>query len=264
MSNFQNEQRLMSGVCNKWYLDYCTIKEADMLFEKCKKLKLSDHPLIEGTQRICHRDVGIYSDVAPGYQISKQSESVFPAKPLPDFLLHLLNNINQHFHEKFNLFIVNAYNNEKDAIGPHYDDAHGNGTFGVVTISLGATRIYRLRSRETGEIAMNYHMKHGDVLIMSNQFQLLYEHEVPEMKDPCGLRFSLTTRCILPHSQLRTPRFLGPYIKRPFVNCLKCKKSTDSKSKVCNSCYATKSFQCPTCNEPVGAPWPCNVCFITK
>jgi len=247
-----------------WYLDYCTYSDADRLFEECKQLDFLDHPKMEGTSSRCRRNIGVYSDDAPGYHLSKQNDAIIPAVPLPDFLSKLLHGINEHFDENFNLLLVNEYANQYDSIGPHHDSPHGNGLKAVVTLSLGATRTYRLRSRESGKIAMDCEMKHGDILIMSNTFQLLYEHEIPVSETPCGTRISITTRHIV-----ETRKF---YHKRRRQNiewkpkelkiCLRCKQQTDARSGVCVKCYELQTFQCPECQQPTGAPWMCSLCWV--
>lgn len=259
---FIDKKRLMFG--KQWYLDYYKFTDADNLFEECKKLELRKRPEIKGTPARCNRDVGVYSDVAKGYHLSKQSDYILPADPMPGFLTNLLGNINSHFDENYNLFLINAYE-QRDSIGPHYDDPYGNGLHGIVTISLGATRVYRLISRESGKTVMNCEMKHGDVLVMSNEFQSLYEHAVPPSETDCGLRISLTTRCIVESRTFRhkRPRLTQWKPSEPKF-CLSCNKRTSAKSQVCPDCFDLNKFECPKCKTPVGAPWLCSICWIEK
>jgi alkylated DNA repair dioxygenase AlkB len=260
---FENEKRLMDG--KKWFLDYCKVKNPDQLFEACKKLDFLNHPKIEGTVSRCKRNIGVYSNTAKGYHLSKQSNYILPSKPLPDFLSDLLQEINEYFQEDFNLLLINEYQNHKDSIGPHYDDPYGNGYHGIVTISLGATRTYRLTSRENSADTIDYKMEHGDVLIMSNIFQDLYEHSIPEEKEPCGLRISITTRRILNDKPFKhVNKVAYTYTPRKSKNCVRCGNLTREKCGVCNTCYILKSFSCPKCQQPTGAPWLCNVCYIEK
>jgi hypothetical protein len=165
------------------------------------------------------------------------------------------------FKEKFNLLLVNKYEDHTDMIGPHFDQPTANGDHCVVTISLGATRGYSVISRETNEVVQTIDMKHGDVLVMSNSFQLLYMHAVFASDVPCGTRISLTTRCVSP--------FKTPLVRtRPPVAyerlCMVCKCATKGNAKVCMACYHIKKFKCPQCETPVGAPWLCEACWVAK
>lgn len=246
------------------YLDYCQISNPTELYEQCCRLDFVPRPVIVGTdlipilQRRCQRDVLAFSDTAPSFRLSAQSTAEQVAAPLPLFLKELLQAINKHFDEDFNLLLLNSYKNENDAIGPHADDPYGNGKHGVVTISLGATRIYQIISKQTRMEVSNYSMKNGDVLIMSNQLQELMLHAVPNLNTPCGHRISITTRTIIPN---RIPR---PVKKRLVGNCLSCKNPTFTISQVCDKCYDLKTFLCPSCKiNKTGAPWPCDSCYET-
>ena len=121
-----------------------------------------------------NRRVGIFSDVAIGYQISKQSSWRAPARKLPPPLRRVLDKTNAFFGEHFNTVLLNEYVDGLDSVAPHYDNPKGNGLYCVVTISLGGTRDYTLTDRETNKVVRAIEMKHGDVLVMSNRFQDLY------------------------------------------------------------------------------------------
>jgi alkylated DNA repair dioxygenase AlkB len=260
---FTNHKRLMGN--SEWWLDYwkMDLVEADKVFEASQQLDFQKRPRIEGTSSRLKRNVVVLSDTAPGYQISKQSNAIIAAKPLTPVFSRLLESINSQFDENFNLLLFNEYD-QYDTIGPHADSFYGYGKQQVTTISLGATRIYRLRSRETGAIAMDYEMKHGDVLIMSNKFQILYEHEIPESEVRCGTRISITTRHIDETRQINKKRTRGHFVPRPPKQCLRCTLATDSRSGVCVKCYELATFECPNCKQPTGAPWLCNSCFVNR
>jgi alkylated DNA repair dioxygenase AlkB len=246
---------------DSWYLDYYSIEDPDTLFSSCQKLKMIEKPAIDGTGNHARRDMNVFSDEAKGYQPSKQSAWNVPAQPLPEFLQSLLQEINGFFSETFNMVLVNKYLTQDDMIGPHFDQPAGNGAHCVVTISLGATRGYSVISRETGQIVQTIEMKHGDVLVMSNTFQLLYMHAVFPSKTPCGTRISLTTRCVKPSKPPIVHSRGQPQEPHP---CLRCGVETKAKSKVCATCYNMNAFSCPECQQPAGAPWLCQSCWVTK
>jgi len=240
------------------YLDHYQLANADTLLEHCRDLAYLDHPLIEGAQSPIPRKCGIYSNVvASSCQISTQSTWQTPARELTSELDTLLLNINRQFAERFNAFVVNEYDKPENFFHAHSDKDRDNGKNCAVTISLGTTRIYQITRSSTGEVALNIPMKHGDVFVMSNNFQWIYNHAIlpcelteEELKRPC---ITLTTRCLLPKKDVGW--------QTSAKSCLVCNKRTFAKIKVCAFCYTLKKFKCSVCGVEVGAPYLCNTCF---
>lgn len=154
-----------------------------------------------GHKTRARRDVAFFSDTAGGYQLSKLSSLVSKSrsfKPFP-LLAYLLREMNEVLGEGYTGIIVNHYENGWRSIGPHSDNPKGNGLHGVVTISLGATRIYRVS--KVGDIdqksVFDLHMEHGDVVLMKGAFQKLYHHSVPPEEHVMLPRTSLTFRRVI-------------------------------------------------------------------
>lgn len=268
---FTEQVTLLEG--KNWSLLHCHFNKADELLAACSELSLHERPVLkpepketqtpeqEKKDRRAHRNVGFYSDVAPAYYPSKQSAFELGAQPLTRQFRDLLEWVNEHWKEQFDSILVNEYPDEKACIGPHYDGENGNGAWCVVTISLGATRTFALRSRETrNSPRLDFPVVHGSAITMTNTLQMLYTHEVPPSDTPCGRRVSLTFR--------RVGTNMKPWIKTLTHGprrCLVCAKMTIERSGVCADCYQLKSFMCPTCKkEPTGAPWPCEACFLEE
>lgn len=93
----------------------------------------------------------------------------------------------------FNQLLVNWY-----ADGTRYIGAHSDNTAPlvrdspIVTISLGATRCFRIRTR-AGERVMDLHPADRDVVVMGGAFQSEFKHEVTKVAH-AGPRISLTLR----------------------------------------------------------------------
>jgi alkylated DNA repair dioxygenase AlkB len=245
-----------------WYLDINKRDDADMLFSQCKELPTLSRPRIGKTQSKTKRNIGVFAKKGvPGYWVSKQANFLIPSKPLPRFLAHELDAVNEFYKEDFNLIILNRYENEQDAIGPHHDDGEFNGLSCVVTISLGESRIYRLLDRDSKSKTYDHLFQHGEIITMSNGFQELFTHEIPAHPTPCGLRISLTFRRVLPgveHFSLE---------KQPSSRkkCLLCEEWIfNSSCPVCKYCLPLKKFQCPDCNVPMSTPWLCGFCYVAK
>lgn len=86
------------------------------------------------------------------------------------------------------------YPSGETGMGFHYDpDAFGD-TSSIASVSLGAERCFQVRSRETGDVALEMTLAHGSLVTMGQGFQDLYEHGIAideTCRDP---RINLTFR----------------------------------------------------------------------
>ena len=163
------------------------------IIEHIYGLKLNVKPEIYVYGRKVHqrRDVGFYSDISIGYQYSGQlSKSI----PLTKELSLLLNYINTKFNDNFNGILINKYNNGEDYISAHSDDERNLGERGVISITLGASRKFRIRDKHTKEKRLDIITSNGTLLHMSGNFQKEFTHEIPIEKRIKHTRISLTFR----------------------------------------------------------------------
>jgi alkylated DNA repair dioxygenase AlkB len=130
---------------------------------------------------------------AYGYDY-RYSGNVNRALPIPTILERFLS-WSKRIDEQLNGLLLNWYDAEKGHyIGPHSDSTIGLvvGT-PIVTISLGATRTFRVRSRkEKGFV--DFDASHGTVFVMPWETNLKTKHEVPREKNANGRRVSITVR----------------------------------------------------------------------
>lgn len=139
-----------------------------------------------------HRCIGFFSDVATGYRYSRQT---MPAQPCPDFLRTLMDRINRDYGTRFNAILVNKYRNGQDSIGAHADDESALDARGVIAISLGAPRTFRIRHKASKAVLHEIVTKHGQLVFMEGQdFQRLLTHEIPPEPSISRPRISLTFR----------------------------------------------------------------------
>jgi alkylated DNA repair dioxygenase AlkB len=102
-------------------------------------------------------------------------------------------------NETYNQVLVNWYQN-----GLHYINAHSDNEkqlikeHPIISISLGAERIFRIRNKETKEIVKDIVMKNGSYLIMGGKMQQNFTHEVPKITgksgENTGKRINITFR----------------------------------------------------------------------
>ena len=138
-----------------------------------------------------NRNVGFFSDQSIGY---KYSNNLMKSKPLQEKLSLLLGIINNTLGTEFNGILVNEYKNGEDYISAHSDDELGLTDIGVVSISYGAERTFRIRDKKTKQIVHDEPTTQYSILQMGGNFQQLYTHEIPIQKKIKASRVSFTFR----------------------------------------------------------------------
>jgi len=156
-------------------------------------LPLKQKPPIKMFGKTVHqqRDVNFFSDHCSGYLYSGVK---FKAEPLTKELRFILDLVNETFDDDFNGILVNKYHRAGDYIGAHSDNEKELGKSGVVSISFGAERKFRLRDVRSKKMVTDIQLKHRMVLHMAGAFQEDFTHEIPVQKSVHGARLSLTFR----------------------------------------------------------------------
>jgi alkylated DNA repair dioxygenase AlkB len=117
------------------------------------------------------------------------------SKPMHPCLLQLLDFMNSKFNYCYNGILINKYIGGEDYISAHSDDERGLDTqVGVVAISYGAVRTFRIRNKDNGQIVVNVPTNSAKILQMAGDFQKEFTHEIPVEKKITGTRFSFTFR----------------------------------------------------------------------
>jgi alkylated DNA repair dioxygenase AlkB len=166
------------------------------LLERCItdiEPQLEERPEIIIFGKTCkqQRNVGFFSNQSIGYKYSKKMMDSKPLSPSMSKLLHI---INMEIGAEFNGILVNKYMDGNDYISAHSDDETGLDSVGVVSISYGSERIFRIRNKETKEIVCDELTTHCSILHMGGSFQRLYTHEIPIQKKVKEPRISFTFR----------------------------------------------------------------------
>ena len=113
---------------------------------------------------------------------------------MTDQLTTLLNVVNKIYNSDFNGILVNRYKNGSDYISPHSDDETGLDNNGVIAISYGAKRIFRIRDKNTKAIIKDIPLESYSIVQMGGDFQKEFTHEVPVQKKVSDERISFTFR----------------------------------------------------------------------
>ncbi len=96
---------------------------------------------------------------------------------------------------QYNYCLLNLYRNGQDSMGMHADDEPEMGNV-IGSLSLGATRTFRIKHNETKE-KMEFEVSNGTLIIMAGTMQQFWKHEVPKTREIVGQRINLTFRQIM-------------------------------------------------------------------
>ena len=184
-------------VTQKSYLAiYSFLESREQVVDKCVEEiegKLVKNPgiIVFGKPAIQHRSIGFFSNESEGYRYSGQLAA---SQPMPPNLSELLEIINNMFSAKFNGILVNRYENGEDSIGAHSDDERFLDPAGVVCVSWGESRTFRIRNKQTKQIEKDIPTESGRIMIMAGEFQKEFTHEIPMEKKKKKARVSFTFR----------------------------------------------------------------------
>ena len=155
--------------------------------------QLIEYPpiMVYGKQCRQNRSIGFFSDTSIGYFYSRQ---LCESKPLTNNLKLLLEKVNQRFQADFNGILVNKYLGGEDYIGKHSDDETGLDPVGVVSLSYGAVRKFRIREKKSGKIVIDIPTLQYHLIHMGGDFQKEFTHEIPVEKKVKDVRYSFTFR----------------------------------------------------------------------
>jgi len=99
----------------------------------------------------------------------------------------------------WNAVLANYYRDGRDSVGWHADDERERGPtrddVAIASLSLGATRRFVLRHRESGE-RREFALTDGSLLVMRGRTQRHWRHALPKTAAPVGPRLNLTFRVI--------------------------------------------------------------------
>ena len=168
---------------------------ADLILLCIEEIKdeLLEKPPIKMRGKTVHqqRDVGFISNESIGYYYSGQ---LAKSKPMKPNCLKLIKLINERFGVDNNGILVNRYNGGKNYISDHSDDEKNIDKGGVIAISHGAVRKFRIRDKLTKKIVLDIPTLTNSILHMGGDFQKEFTHGIPVEKKVEGIRYSLTFR----------------------------------------------------------------------
>ena len=132
-----------------------------------------------------------YGDAGAAYRYSRLLN--IPV-PWTTALGALRDELNRRLRTSLNSCLVNLYRGGDDSMGWHADDEPELADR-IVSVSLGATRVFRLREGRRGP-SLAVELEAGSALIMTVESQRHWQHAVPKAKYP-GRRLNLTFRRVV-------------------------------------------------------------------
>ena len=181
----------------RFIADFLTRPQSDAYFAELLNLvDWSQHIIrIRGREVASPRLSAWYGDPDAHYSYSGLSLEPRPWLPV---ILELKTRIEAACNEAFNGVLLNLYRDGADSIGWHSDDEPELGERPVIaSLSLGATRRFRLRHRRRKELEpVAIDLESGSLLIMEGDTQRFWKHQVPKSKRVTEPRVNLTFRNI--------------------------------------------------------------------
>jgi len=116
------------------------------------------------------------------------------AAPMPDYLQGVIGQLKACGFGEYNAVLINRYRDGNDHISWHSDDDFGDPEPNIASITLGAARPFRLRSRADKSNVVEYAPQHGSLLVMRGRTNGEWEHMVPKTAKRVGERINLTFR----------------------------------------------------------------------
>lgn len=157
--------------------------------------------LMFGQRRLVPRLVAWHGDPDAKYRYSGVLHQPRPWIPA---LQRIRGTVEELAGQRFNSVLLNLYRDGRDGMGWHSDDEPELGPDPVIaSVSLGATRRFRMRHRRRKREVVAIDLEHGSVLLMRGPTQHHWLHAVPKTTRPVGERINLTFRQVSPASSDR-------------------------------------------------------------
>ncbi len=125
------------------------------------------------------------------------SRTRFEPRPWTPLLAALRLALRDCCAQDFNSVLCNLYRDGRDSMGWHSDDEPELGAEPTIaSLSLGATRRFRLRHKRDPSSRLELDLPAGSLLVMSGATQRHYRHDLPRALRVAGPRLNLTFRHI--------------------------------------------------------------------
>jgi alkylated DNA repair dioxygenase AlkB len=153
-----------------------------------------DEIMMFGKLIITKRKVAWYADKELDYTYSKKTKKAILFTPE---LLEIKDLVEKQCNETFNSCLLNLYHNGDEGMGWHADaekELKPNGA--IASVSFGAQRKFVFKHKEK-ETLVETMLDNGSLLVMKDQTQQYWLHQLPKSKRIKSPRINLTFRTII-------------------------------------------------------------------
>ena len=176
----------------RWIPGWMGAAEARALFDELLAQAPWEDPILRVVGRAIPmpRRVAFYGPHRYAY-----SGLLHEPRPLTPTLDEVRRRIEQAARHPFNTLLMNLYRSGADSVSWHSDDdyPHG-GNPAVASLSLGATRRFRIAGKRDRDARHAVDLTSGGLLVMEGRSQEEYRHALPKTASPVGPRINLTFR----------------------------------------------------------------------
>lgn len=188
--------QLENGQLN-YFREFLGKEQADRLFQKLKEdiVFNQGNITIFGKTHKIPRLESFHSKQILSYSYSGKT---LHSKPFTKDLDELCALIEKATSATFNCVLINLYRNGSDSNGWHSDNEPELGKNPIIaSLSLGTSRRFDLKNQAQNE-KFSIDLNHGDLLLMNDQIQNYYKHQIAKSKKVTNERINLTFRLINP------------------------------------------------------------------
>jgi alkylated DNA repair dioxygenase AlkB len=185
----------------RWIPGWMDIDEARALFDAL----LAGTPWEDPVLRVVGRSIPMPRRVAfYGPHPYAYSGLLHAPRPLTPVLEDVRLRIERTARHPFNTLLMNLYRTGADSVSWHSDDdyPHG-GNPAVASLSLGATRRFRIAGKRGRDDRHAVELTSGGLLVMAGRSQEEYRHALPKTASPVGPRINLTFRYMAESNVIR-------------------------------------------------------------
>lgn len=180
-----------------YHPSFLTKEEADFYFKAIQDYTdwRQDSINFGGKKQMIPRLQAWYGDPAKTFTYSGIT---LTPEPWKKELLELGEKLKQKLNIDFSSVLVNLYRHGDDSVAWHADDEAELGINPVIaSISLGATRTFKLRHKVEKTLKRDIKLEHGSLVVMQGETQHKWIHSVPKEPDEKNPRINLTYRVIV-------------------------------------------------------------------
>jgi alkylated DNA repair dioxygenase AlkB len=123
------------------------------------------------------------------------SNKRFEREEVPDLIKKIQQKVERKINHEFNSVLLNYYRAGDDSMGKHSDDEKELGIKPlIVSISFGVQRDFVIQEKIGEKKRHVINLQSGSLLVMRNNAQKLYSHELPKRKKVNEGRINITFR----------------------------------------------------------------------